>query len=283
MKKTWLIIDSNFLCWRAFHSMGGLKHGGVATGVAFGFMKEVQALQDAYRTDNLVFCFDYGKGRREKLFPGYKQKRHSKELTEDELNEIIAFRKQVSKLRTDYLHRMGYSNVFYQKGFESDDIIASITQNLSEDEEAIIITSDGDLYQLIKPNVMFYNPQKRQTITYQSFYKEWGIKPRRWWQVKALGGCSTDEVPGIPGIGEKTAVKFLLKQLKETTKAHQSIVSKEGRAVYRRNKKLVKLPLAGTNVFDLDEDNFSEEGWNSVCQQLGFKSLIKKKKRKGFM
>lgn len=281
--KTWLILDCNFLCWRAFHSMGGLKHGGVSTGVVFGFMKEVQLLQEAFRSTNVVFCFDYGDGKRKKILPSYKEKRHSKELTEEELQEVIAFRMQVKKLRTSYLSLMGFKNVFFQKGFESDDIIASIVKHLPKTEEGVIVTSDGDLLQLIRPHVIFHNPGKKETVTYQSFFKQWGFKPRLWWKVKALGGCSTDEVPGIPKIGEKTAAKYLRGELKEDSVAFNNIESDAGRATYKLNTKLVKLPMAGTNKFTLVDDEFDVEGWNEVCTRLGFKSLIKKKKRKGLL
>ncbi|GAH00618.1 unnamed protein product, partial [marine sediment metagenome] len=97
--------------------------------------------------------------------------------------------------------------------------------------------------------------------------------PREWKLVKALAGCSTDGIPGVKGVGEKTAIKYLTSQLKETTKACQAIISKEGIKIFKRNLKLVALPFKGTNVFKLKKDKLSKEGWIKVTKTLGMKSL----------
>lgn len=194
------------------------------------------------------------------------------------------FRWQMKMLRRQYLPTIGYKNIFVQKGYEADDIIASICFNLSMLDKAIIISSDQDLYQLINFQVSSYNPVKKKILTLQGFKEKYGILPHEWKLVKALAGCNTDGVPGVKGIGEKTAIKYLTKNLKATARAYQSITSKEGLRIFERNMRLVSLPFKVTKVFKLQEDEITQEGWNKVMKKLGMKSLRDKApifKRKG--
>lgn len=288
MSKKWLLLDCNYLCHRAKHSTGGLSYGGSATGVIYGFLKEVEALKREHKADNFIFCWDYGKiNIRTTLFKEYKANRYKAELTEEEIIFEKAFRKQMKLLRTEYLQEIGYSNIFYQKGYESDDIMASICNNIPEDEEIIIVSADKDLYQLIAFNISFFNPHKNKFMTLQGLKKEYGITPNEWKLVKCLAGCSSDGVPGIKGVGEKTAIKYIKNELNTTSKTYQKI-EQERKAIIKKNKPLVVLPFEGTNMFSLKQDNFSQEGWDTVVNKLGMKSLRSKgskndsKKRKFF-
>lgn len=280
MSKHWLIIDSNFLCHRAFYSLGSLQYGDMATGVLFGFFKGVFSLQERFATNDIVFCFDYGKGKRKNFFPDYKRKRHKKELTEEEIELQIEFRKQVSLLRDSILPRLGYRNIFFQEGYESDDVMASICNHLSGDDTATIVTADADLLQCVRGHIDFFNPTKAQRTTYQSFKKEWGIRAEHFWRVKALAGCKTDEVPGIKGVGEKTAVKYLRKELKKTSAVYKKIVSEDGLAIRKRNIRLVRLPYPGTKVFRLHEDQLDDAEWGIVAEEYGFTSMKGKRRNR---
>ena len=271
--KTWLIVDCHGLCHQALHSMGALSHGDMKTGVIFGFFKDVIGLKDDMGTDDIVFAFDSRKNRRHELFPAYKEKRHSKELSEDEVNALIDFRKQVKRLRTEWLPQAGFSNVFHQEGYEADDVIASVVSNLPDDDEAIIVSCDGDLYQLLNERVSFYNFRTRKMTTSSSFFKDKGLRPKQWAHVKAIGGCSTDEVPGVEGIGEITAIKYLKGELKESSVKFQRIESTAGQARIARNWPLVKLPFSAVDRFDLQPDAVTDEKWKQVADALGMKSL----------
>lgn len=254
--------------------MGHLSHKDVRTGVVFGFFKDVLHFGEVHNTRRFAFCWDCGAPKRREVLPCYKLRRHTRERTPEEQLAYDEMKAQVHLLRTLYLRKVGFRNIFYKKGFESDDFIGSLAHDLPDDDEAVIISSDADLYQLIKPNVSLHNPHTGKRVTLQSFKQEHGLHPKRWAMVKAIAGCSGDEVPGVPGVGEKTAIKYLLGQLKDTSAAWNKINSPSGRRLIELNKTLVKLPFAGTpRNLELRDDRCSEEGWDEMCTELGLKSL----------
>ena len=138
--------------------MGSLSYGGNATGVVYGFLKDIITLKKRFETNYIVFCWDYGKGIRKLISSDYKSNRH-KDKEDDDFE--ISFKKQVTLLRTEYLKQIGFRNIFYQDGYESDDIIASVCRNLPDGDKGIIVSADHDLYQLLTANISMYNPQKK--------------------------------------------------------------------------------------------------------------------------
>lgn len=274
MNKNWLILDCNFLCHRAKHSINALSYGGKPTEVIYSFLKNIPALQELFGTSHIAFCWDSKTNKRVELYPEYKAKRYAKEQTEEEIQFDKAFRYQMKKLRVLYLKAIGFRNVFVQPGYEADDIIASLCHySLEEGDTAIIISSDQDMYQLITPYVTVYNPIKLKQITLQGFKKRYGIHPQQWSFVKMYAGCSGDNVKGIHHVGEVTAIKYIKGQLKKSTKVYQSLVSEKGIQIAHRNRFLVQLPFEGVKIFKLRKDQISEEGWVKVTETLGMKSI----------
>lgn len=275
MQKRFLILDCNFLCHRLKHAMGGLSHDNAPTGVIYGFLKSIPMYQEMFDTPHIVFCWDSKTSKRSELFPAYKANRkiRQREMDEEEIIFETEFRYQMQMLRRKYLKIIGFRNVFCQKGYEADDLIASVCGGLTVRETAIILTSDQDLYQCLNSQVSIYNPNQRKRTTAQGFQKKYGIKPARWAMVKCIAGCSTDNVPGVKGVGEITAIKYLLGDLKASAKAHLSIIAPEGMKTICKNRRLVVLPFVGTKEFKLKEDELSADGWRSVIRSLGLKSI----------
>lgn len=276
MNRKYLLLDCNYLCHRAKHSTGSLSYDGDATGVIYGFLKSLSGYQDLFNTSNFVFCWDSNTSKRKEIYPEYKANRKNREYTDEEIEFDRAFRKQMKKLRTTYLPMIGFKNVFIQHGYESDDILASIALNISDKDEAVIITSDKDLYQCIRYNVSVHNPQTFKILTLQGFKKQYRITPGEWAAVKAIAGCTTDDVKGIKGVGEKTAIKYLrgLKGVPyKSNKNLLAIDSIAGKNIVVRNFLLVKLPMKGTKQFKLQQDELSEDGWKQVTKMLGMKSI----------
>jgi DNA polymerase-1 len=277
--KKYILLDCNYLCHRAKHTTGELSYKGNVTGTIYGFLESLIGFQDLFNSCDFVFCWDSRTSKRKEIYSEYKANRQRKEYTKEDMEFDKAFRKQMSKLRTTYLPMIGFKNIFIQKGYESDDIIASICNNNEKrknNNEIVIVSSDSDLFQCVSYCTSLYNPQTNKMLTLQNFKRQYGINPVRWGLVKSLAGCVTDNVKGIKGVGEKTAVKYLLNKLKKDSKAYKSISSPEGIKIFNRNKELVILPFKNTNTFRLRKDNLSEIGWKKVTDMLGMKSIRNK-------
>lgn len=269
-----LLIDTNYLCHRAYHAMGDLTHGGRGTGAIYGVLRDIVSLQDYFATGRCVFALDYGgRGHRHNILPSYKSSRRARHAEESEEDREARkdFRRQISCLRTQYLPEAGFRNVYAVEGYEADDIIASIAADVPDHDEAVIIASDQDLWQCLRPNVWCWNPHKRRGYSIEKFREEWGIEPEQWPDVKALAGCSTDDVPGVPGVGEITAAKWLRGALGAHTAAATKIAA--ATEVYQRNLELVQLPFPGTPKFKLRKDKVTEEKWQALADSLGMRSI----------
>lgn len=274
MSSPWLILDSNYLCWKSFYAMGGLSHEGESTAIAYGFFRDVLRLQELHNTKRIVFAFDLGKPLRIQAYPEYKadRKARRKEMTDGEREVYWDFRQQVAKLRKEYLPAIGFRNVLTQQFFEADDVIASVCLCSLKGSQGIVVSSDHDMFQLLAlPNVIMWSPKLNKAVTAESFEREWGIRPDRWRHVKAMAGCSSDNIEGIKGIGEKTAAKWQAGKLKPGTKAFEKIL--RGNDVYKRNLPLVTLPYEGTKKFRLRKDEVTRKKWREVMDQLGMKSI----------
>lgn len=269
---TWLLIDCSALAHRAMHTTGALKYEGVGpTGVLFGFFAAILDLEREFQTNHVVFCFDRRGSKRKKLCPTYKKKRGEKKYIKEEQDRYHAMHSQILKLRKKWLPKIGYKNVFSQKGYEADDIIASVCLNLPLRDNAIIVSGDEDFYQLLSKRVRIWKPVAKKVYTYKQFRREFLIHPRYWGLVKAIAGCSTDEVAGIVGIGNKTAAAYLNSPV-SVSAARRTLIEKHKKKCIRKNLPLVQLPFKGTKKFVPKVDG-RLSGWADTFKALGIRSL----------
>lgn len=273
MNAPWLILDCNFLAWRNFHALRGVSFSGIPTDVVFGFFRDVIHFTDHFATQNIAFCFDHPSPcKRSQHSVTYKAKRTSIIYSEDEVKARQGVRDQLDALRTEYLSRIGFRNVFTQKGYEADDIIAALTKKALKGKPCVIISADKDLYQLLRPEISQYNPNTKVLHTFESFTKEYGVSPAWWSRVKAIAGCHSDNIAGIKGVGEKTAIRYILGQLNVGTKAYQNI--REGKETWQANLLLTALPYAGVKVPQVTKDELDAKEWDAVAKELGMLSLV---------
>lgn len=275
-KQTVMILDCNFLCWRAYHTTQGLTYNNVETGLNFGFFKDLLTLEQTLGTCNHVFCWDSGKlTKRHEILPTYKEKRQTKNLDEDELKKVKKLRKQMRVLRDEILPALGFKNVMKANGYEADDLIAAACTRLTlRGHSCVIVSADKDLYQLLGDQVSMWNPISKKTFTAEAFRAEWGIEPHQWKAVKAIAGCSTDQVPGVTGVGEKTAAKYVAKTLKAGAK-FDAIKAFIQSGEYSRNLRLVQLPFTDCPSRKIDPcpGPIDQKQWVRFCADNGFESL----------
>lgn len=263
-----LLIDVSYLAYRAYYSgMGQLSFNHIKTGVVYGVLREIIYLMDRFSTNKVVFCFDVGKPNRTKVCPEYKANRT--ECTEEEMEHKLEVRKQVHALRKEYLPMIGFQNIFWQKGFEADDVIAKIIADRPT-RPFIVVSNDQDLYQLLGRFVSIYKPSKKELYTEEHFRAEFGCSPITWINVKAIAGCKTDNVTGIHGVGEKTALKFICGELSSGAK-FEAIA--RGSQIWKKNVELVTVPYPGISSFYLAKDCVTPQGWQKLVSHLGMYSL----------
>lgn len=263
-----LIIDSNYLCYvHKFSLSNGLSYRGSRTEIIYGFIKTIFDLARKFETNKFIFCWDSKNSLRKEIYPFYKANRRQ-ELTEEEKESNDLAYAQFDKLKT-ILPKMGFNNVFEEDGYESDDIIASLVMD-GKLGRAVVISSDKDLYQLLEwcslCNV------RGMVYSKEMFIREYGIEPHKWKDVKALAGCSTDNVRGADRIGEKTAIRYIKGELKKYNQTFKKIHCFDSDFTRR----LTTLPFEGCPDFrsKLRKDKLSPEKFRSVFAEYGFKSFL---------
>lgn len=260
-----------------------LTHKEKPTFLIYGFLLKLNFLLRKTRADIVVHALDSQTSKRKHIYAEYKSNRQNKTQQMISLDELAY--PQFDEIEQYVLPTIGYRNLFEVEGFEADDVIGSVCKK-EKGRQIIICTSDQDMYQLLSDDVCIFDIKKNKYYTNSMFEKEYGIEPKMWKRVKAIGGCSSDSVKGVPipqpdptkrqqHVAEKGALNFIKGTMNSTTKAYQAITSREGKDVINRNKKLVILPFRGTPEFDLKLDRLSKKGLIEVSEKYGFKSIIK--------
>ena len=254
-----LAVDVHNLCWRSWHSTGHLTEG-----LAFGFLKELQHLRRLLRPDRVAFCFDSMSSKRREILPTYKLRQSRSPQEQKEREGVIG---QIDKLRRTVLPKLGFRNLFIQHGYEADDLIASVCL-WNRDFTVVIASTDQDLYQLLSRRVSMWKAGKPYTD--KSLLHDYGIPACHWVAVKCMAGCRSDNIPGVPGIGEKSAIRYILRTA--SPRIRQKIDARFG-MLLGRNLPLVNLPFDGTMKCRVVPDEATPEKWDKVVTKMGMKSL----------
>src|SRR5262249_54538205 len=154
---------------RAFHVSRDLAWKGRATGVIYGFLRDLTVLEDIFHTNRMAFCFEGEDLLRKKIYPNYKLKRYPRDSTTEETNARNELRHQIAQLRLNSLIRIGFKNIFYESGYESDDLMAAIARDQKGIREVILITADHDMYQCLQEGVVMYSPQRGSVYSHHHF------------------------------------------------------------------------------------------------------------------
>ncbi|MBQ2995389.1 MAG: DNA polymerase I [Peptococcaceae bacterium] len=204
MKKL-VVIDGNSLANRAFYAIPMLSNSkGIITNAVYGFTNMLQKLIQQEQPDYLAVAFDVSrKVFRHEQYADYKAQRKG---MPDELRDQMGLIK-------DVLHAMNIP-IFEQEGYEGDDIIGTMVKWAEQqDIESIIVTGDKDSLQLISDKTSVHLTKKGITelgmYDYATFHEEYNLVPDQIRDLKGLMGDSSDNIPGVPGVGEKTAMKLL--------------------------------------------------------------------------
>jgi DNA polymerase-1 len=202
--KTLTIIDTFGFFFRSYFALPPLKNSeGFPTGLLTGFINLIDSLHRDHETDYIVFALDSkGKTFRNDIYPEYKANRD--EAPEDLVKQL--------PIAIDWIREMGFV-ALEKEGYEADDIIATLAKYGKEQGLKVrIVSHDKDLYQMIEDGkVVMYDSIKRKEITEQECIEKFGVKPKDFINFQALLGDSSDNVPGVKGIGKVGASKLINK------------------------------------------------------------------------
>ncbi|PAF42934.1 DNA polymerase I [Helicobacter sp. 11S03491-1] len=199
--QTLTIIDTFGFFFRSFYALPPLKNEqGFPTGLLMGFANLIMNLHKEGISDYIVFALEgQGENKRKQIYPEYKATR-----TQAPQELIMQL-----PIAIEWIKKMGFLNLSFE-GYEADDTIASLSMIATKSNVDVrIISHDKDLYQLINGNTYLYDPIKKMDIRQKECITKFGITPAAFIDYQSLVGDNSDNVPGIKGIGAKTAQKLL--------------------------------------------------------------------------
>jgi len=276
------LIDGSGYIFRAYHALPPMKRpDGTPVNAVYGFTSMVMKLIDESDADYLAVIFDTArKTFRSEIYSDYKANRPPP--PEDLIPQFPLIRDVVTAFGVPQAEMEGY---------EADDLIATYARQAADSGHRVtIVSSDKDLMQLVDDNISMMDPMKGTKISYAEVEKKFGVNPDRVIDIQSLAGDSTDNVPGVPGIGVKTAALLineygdldtLLERAGEIkqTKRRENLI--EFADLARTSRELVTLkqdvpvtsPLESFVLEDPDPDRLI-----AFLEQQGFKSILNRVK-----
>ena len=281
---TLMVIDGHSLAFRAFYALpvdSFRTADGQHTNAIHGFISMMLNLLAKEKPTHLAVAFDISRySFRTREYPEYKGTRG--ETPPEFIGQV--------PLLQDALHAMGITTIT-KEDFEADDILATLAaQGSAQDFKVLVVSGDRDTIQLIDDNVTLLYPSKQGVSELTRYdaakvFERYGIQPHQYPEIAALVGETSDNLPGIPKVGEKTAVKWINEygSLEEILRRADEIGGKVGESLREfkenaiRNRRLnrlipdVDLPVGPA---DLERLPFDSEAVKEVFGRLEFKSLL---------
>ncbi len=282
-KKRLIIIDSNALLHRSFHALPPLMtKSGQETGAVYGFLLTLFKAINDLKAGYIVACFDTKAPTfRKEMFADYKAQRPA---TPTGIVSQIPVAKEVLEALS--------IPVFAKEGFEADDLIATICAK-NPDMEIYIVSGDMDNTQLVNENIKVYTLGKsiKETVIYDidKVKERFGVEPSQMVDFKALTGDPSDNIPGVEGIGKKTAAEIIqkygsIKNLYEELATDTAVLKPKVKEALKQNKEsaLMSRDLAQMKkdvgidfkIEDCKFGNFDKNKVEEKFKQLEFNSLI---------
>ncbi len=287
------LIDGSGFIFRAYFAMaysrqaGMTNPDGVEVGAVYGFCNMLLKMLNDYDAPYLAVIFDAARENfRNEIYPEYKANRD--DAPEDLVPQFPLIREATEAFDMPALEVEGY---------EADDLIAAYTKEaVAAGKKVVIVSSDKDLMQLVQPGVRMLDPMKGKWVGEDEVLEKFGVTPDKVVDVQSLAGDSVDNVPGVPGIGIKTAAQLINEygSLEELLERAEEIKQNKRREKLiehaedaRISKKLVKLdenaptpiPLEELKAHDPDKPELmaflQKHAFNSIIKRLGGETVTK--------
>ncbi len=212
MLKQFVLVDGNNIMNRAFYGIMGSKMlmtaDGTYTNAVYGFFSILFKIIEDVKPDYLAVAFDLkAPTKRHKMYDGYKANRKG-------MPDELASQMPIIKKILEAMH----ITVVEKKGYEADDILGTLSRLGEENEcDVTILSGDRDTFQLVTPHIKVRIPRTKmgktetEDFTVEKIKEVYGIEPKKLIEVKGLMGDTSDNIPGVPGVGEKTALALVKK------------------------------------------------------------------------
>lgn len=275
-KNALFLIDSSYLLYRSYYGLRPLQTSqGLSVQAVYGFCRTIKKLIDMFNIKSIALVWDSkGKTFRTKMYKDYKATRQA--APSDLFTQKEYIQKFAKQIKLKQISKTGY---------EADDLIGSIARSY-KGEQVVIVGPDKDLYQLLSDKVIIYDPFKEEIIDQYSFKEKKGFGPEKVPFFFSLLGDTSDNIPGVAGIGKKTAT-VLVQQFDSLNDLYKNIdkVKKERtKKLLLENKKnallSLKLFLLKDYKLNLTKKDFEFEQNNLIkaapfFEELEFKNLLK--------
>ena len=281
-----LLIDGNSIINRAFYGIMGSKmlmtEDGTYTNAVYGFLSILFKELDDIKPEYLVVAFDLkAPTHRHKMYDKYKANRHG---MPDELAQQMPILKETLKAMNIC--------IIEKEGYEADDVLGTLAKwGQKEELEVTVLTGDRDSFQLVDKNIKVRIPRTKmgktetEDYTVEKIEEEYGLEPLDLIEVKGLMGDTSDNIPGVPGVGEKTALN-LIRQYKSIDEVYNHIEEQKGKLKEKltENKDLAYLSRTLGTIdinapIEKDLAKFEVEEWNKeevleIFKRLKFNRFI---------
>ncbi|OGW77565.1 MAG: DNA polymerase I, partial [Omnitrophica bacterium RIFCSPHIGHO2_02_FULL_49_9] len=280
MRERLLLVDGQGLCYRAFYAIRHLSNSkGEPTNAIYGFMTMLRKLIREEKPNYVAVCFDRKEPTfRHQRYEAYKA--HRKPMP-DELQEQMPHIKAL-------VGAYGIS-IFEKPGYEADDLIATIaTQAEKMGLDTLIATGDKDMLQLVNDRIKVFNTYKETVVDREGVKERFGgLGPDRVVDVLGLAGDASDNIPGVPGIGEKTAIELIrahdslagvYQHVDQVAGAARQRVLRENESIAELSKDLATLDRCvpiDVNLEALKMAGPNEEELISLIKHFEFRTLLK--------
>lgn len=282
MNKKYILVDGSGYIFRAFYALPPISRSdNLPVGAVYGFCNMLLKLliERDGKDEIVVVIFDAArKNFRNEIYPEYKTNRQ--EIPAELVPQFSYIRKAVEAFNLPSIEQLG---------FEADDLIATYAELAKQNGDNVVIySSDKDLMQLLDTNVAIFDPLKQKVVDKDVVFNKFGVEPSKVVDVQALIGDSTDNIPGVKGIGPKTASELINKygNLENLLLNARNIKQDKRRETIEANAELAKIskqlatlkkdvPLS-TPIEELKKTPVDAEKLLNFINEMEFKSLINK-------
>ena len=277
-KPTLYLIDGNSYIYRAYHAIRSLATSkGLPTNAIYGFTNMLLKIVKEKKPDYLAIAFDV-KGPTKRHIEYEQYKAHRPEMPKDLVQQIPYIHKLVEAFNIPAI---------LMEGYEADDIIGTISKKMEKDFDVVIVTGDKDMLQLISQNIKIYDTLKDKVYEEKDVVERFGVAPDKVVEIMGLMGDASDNIPGVHGIGEKTAtaliaefgsIENLLSNIDKLKKPKLAEVLKGSADIARLSRGLATIILDCPVEMDLNEYKKKEPDnalLIGLLKELEFTSLLK--------